>query len=234
MNFSQMHESLRLLVLRRIEQGMLSASWLARRADFGQAHISNFLGEKRKLSLQGLDRVLGALSLTVDDLRESGEFPVASKPAGRNLGVPLVAHNTAMFAHTVGKGAVQGLLSVPEGRLAGMRISPSSGRQEWQRFVAVAITGTEAVGMDPIVGRDALLIIDRHYTGPAEYQPGRRTIYAVRHEQDLRVGYVEFRRGLLILRPHSLMADVKLVLPGAGRSPRDLITGRVVMVMNEV
>jgi len=43
MNFTQMHERLRLELLRRIQRGTLSVSLLARQTGFGQAHISNFL-----------------------------------------------------------------------------------------------------------------------------------------------------------------------------------------------
>jgi len=42
MNFTQMHERLRLELLRRIQRGTLSVSLLARQTGFGQAHLSNF------------------------------------------------------------------------------------------------------------------------------------------------------------------------------------------------
>ena len=78
MNFTQMHERLRLELLRRIQRGTLSVSLLARQTGFGQAHLSNFLHSRRQLSLEAMDRILAAQHLTVADL-----LPAAR---GRGLG----------------------------------------------------------------------------------------------------------------------------------------------------
>ena len=43
MNFTQMHERLRLELLRRIQRGTVSVSLLARQTGLGQSHLSNFL-----------------------------------------------------------------------------------------------------------------------------------------------------------------------------------------------
>ena len=68
MNFQELHELLRLELVRRIERGSLTGRRLASQAGFQQAHISNFLNGRRSLSLEGLDRVLAAQHLTVDQL----------------------------------------------------------------------------------------------------------------------------------------------------------------------
>ena len=68
MNFTQMHERLRLELLRRIQRGTLSVSLLARQTGFGQSHISNFLNSRRQLSLEAIDRLLAAQHLTAIDL----------------------------------------------------------------------------------------------------------------------------------------------------------------------
>lgn len=68
MRFRDLHEALRVEILRRLDLGTLTGSELARLTGFRQAHISNFLHAKRSLSLTGLDRVLTAMNLTVDDL----------------------------------------------------------------------------------------------------------------------------------------------------------------------
>ena len=68
MNFTQMHERLRLELLRRIQRGTLSISLLARQTGFGQSHISNFLRCKRQLSLEALDRVLASQHIKAWDL----------------------------------------------------------------------------------------------------------------------------------------------------------------------
>ena len=68
MNFTQMHERLRLELLRRIQRGTVSVSLLARQTGFGQAHLSNFLHSRRQLSLEAMDRILAAQHLTAADL----------------------------------------------------------------------------------------------------------------------------------------------------------------------
>src|SRR6266567_2680639 len=68
MTFQDLHELLRMETLRRVELGMLTRTGLAREAGFQQAHISNFLNRKRSLSLEGLDRVLAAQNLSLDEL----------------------------------------------------------------------------------------------------------------------------------------------------------------------
>jgi len=68
MNFHDLHELLRQELLRRIEDGPLTGTALARQAGYKQGHISNFLRRKRSLSLEGLDRVMAAQNLTVDQL----------------------------------------------------------------------------------------------------------------------------------------------------------------------
>jgi hypothetical protein len=73
MNFTQMHERLRLELLRRIQRGTVSVSLLGRQTGFGQAHLSNFLHRRRQLSLEAMDRILTAQHLTVADLLPSAQ-----------------------------------------------------------------------------------------------------------------------------------------------------------------
>lgn len=68
MNFLELHERLRLETWRRIDQGILSSSLLARRTGLAQAHISNFLHRRRRLSLTALNSVLLAQEMGVEDL----------------------------------------------------------------------------------------------------------------------------------------------------------------------
>src|ERR1700761_3952422 len=126
MNFLQMHERLRLELLRRIQRGTLSVSLLARQTGYGQPHLSNFLGGKRQLSLDGLDRVLKAQQLTVTDLVPFRPPPIAMEDL---LHVPLVSHSTAIFEPQVRPGAVQKLLPVPAGLLAKALARSSTSRR---------------------------------------------------------------------------------------------------------
>jgi hypothetical protein len=230
MNFLQMHERLRLELLRRIQRGTLSVSLLARQTGYGQPHLSNFLGGKRQLSLEGLDRVLQAQQLTAADLVPSRPPPIREEDL---LHVPLVSHSTAMHEPLVRSGAVQKLLPVPAGLLARNHARPSASRRAWHRFVAIQIPALDAMAMAPIVFADSLVLLDRHYNSLLQYRTARANLYAVRHDTRLKVRYADFQAGRLLLRPHNRAAPVDLLDPAPGESPGDLIVGRVIMVMNE-
>jgi Cro/C1-type HTH DNA-binding domain len=233
MNFSQMHERLRLELLRRIQRGTLSVSLLARQTGFGQPHLSNFLNAKRQLSLEGLDRILEAQQLTAADLLPSrGESANGGKQ--EMLSVPLVSHATAMYEPQVRAGAVQRLVQIPAGVLAHIRARASASRHTWLRFVVVQVTAGDAAAMDPIVLPDSLVVVDRHYNSLQQYCPTRPNLYAVRHDGRLKVRHADFQSGRLLLRPHNRAAPVEALDPGPGESPGDLITGRIVMIMNEM
>lgn len=148
MTFSQMHERLRLVLLRRIQRGTLSVSQLARQTEFGQPHLSNFLNRKKQLSLKGLDRVLAAQRMTAADLLpEAGR---AEWGEGEDLrSVPVVSHATAIFEPQIRGGAAKMSLQVPAGLLERTRARPSQGRRSWLRFVAVQIPALDAIAMDP-------------------------------------------------------------------------------------
>jgi hypothetical protein len=232
MNFSQMHERLRLELLRRIQRGTLSVSLLARQTGYGQPHLSNFLGGKRQLSLEGLDRVLTAQQLTAADLVPSRRAPLADEEDLLNL--PLVSHATAMHEPQIRPGAVRKMLQVPVGLLGRTHARASASRRAWHRFVAVQIAAPDAIAMDPVLLPDCLVLLDRHYNSLLQYRPSRPNMYAVRHDTRLKVRYVDFQSGRLLLRPHNRAAHMDALDPAPGESPGDLIVGRVIMVMNEI
>jgi transcriptional regulator with XRE-family HTH domain len=97
MQFRDLHEALRLEIIRRLDLGQLTGSELARRTGFRQAHISNFLHSKRSLSLTGLDRVLVAINLTVDDV------------------LPSPGETTVLTSIHAGSGLDPGSASIPDG-----------------------------------------------------------------------------------------------------------------------
>jgi transcriptional regulator with XRE-family HTH domain len=232
MNVSQMHERLRLELLRRIQRGTLSVSLLARQTGFGQAHLSNFLRSKRQLSLAGMDRILAAQQMTAGDL-----LPTRARDRNETedlLNVPLVSHATAMYEPLVRPAAVQRLVQVPAGLLERTRSRASASRHAWLRFVVVQVSAADAAAMDPVVMPESLLLLDRHYNSLQQYRPARPNLYAVRCDAQVKVRYADFQAGQLLLRPHNRAAPVELLVPGPGEAPGDLITGRVVLVMNEM
>jgi hypothetical protein len=233
MNFTQMHERLRLELLRRIQRGTVSVSLLARQTDFGQAHLSNFLHSRRQLSLEAMDRILAAQHLTTADLLPAVHHP-GDPPGGENVRVPIVSHAAALFEPYIRPSAVQSMLHLPAGVLESMRTRVSNSRRGWQRFVAVRIPSADALAMEPLVLPEALALIDRHYTSLLPYRPNRPNVYAVRNGAHLTLRYVGFLANRLVLRPHNSAFPVDLLEVDPGEAPGDLLAGRVALIMNEL
>jgi hypothetical protein len=233
MNFVQLHERLRVEMLRRIERGTLSVSLLARQTGFGQPHLSNFLHGRKQLSLAGMDRILAAQRLTAADL-----LPVLSAreglPGEEDGAVPVVTHAAALFERSIRPSAVQSMLHLPAALLASLRPRPAHGRRAWQRFVAVRVEAADAQAMEPLVQPEALALLDRHYNSLAPYRANRLNLYAVRQEAQLRLRYVELELRRLVLRPHNLAFPVELIDADAWESPGDVLAGRVALLVNEV
>jgi transcriptional regulator with XRE-family HTH domain len=233
MNFTQMHERLRLELLRRIQRGTLSVSLLARQTGFGQSHLSNFLHSRRQLSLDALDRLLAAQHLAADDLLPSARQSEATPAAGEDCAVPVVSHAAALFEPYIRPSAVQFMLQLPDGLLGSVRARTSNTRRAWERFVAVRIAGADALAMDPMVLPDAIVLVDRHYNSLMPYRRNRPNLYAMRHGSRLTVRYADYLSNHLVLRPHSIAFPVELIEVAPGESPNDLIVGRIVLILNE-
>jgi hypothetical protein len=234
MNFTQMHERLRLEVLRRVQRGTVSVSLLARQTGFGQPHLSNFLHRRRLLSLEAMDQVLQALHLTVADLLPADSQPGLVFGNGEDSSVPIVSHTTALFEPFVRIAAVQSILHLPDKLLHSIHAPETKTRQTWQRFVAIRIRTADAVAMEPLVMPEAIALIDRHYTSLKPYRPNRPNLYAVRNGAHLTLRFVEFIGEGLVLRPYNLACPLDLLEIDADGSPRDRIAGRVALVLNEL
>lgn len=234
MNFSQMHERLRLELLRRIQRGTLSVSLLARQTGFGQSHISNFLHNRRLLSLEAMDRILSAQHLNVPDLLPAIARDERAQLEGERDSVPVVSHPVALFEPFIRPSAVQFILQLPAGSLHTSRARPSLARRSWQRFVAVRVPAADALAMDPIIMPEAIALIDRHYNSLLPYRPHRPNLYAVRHGAHLRLRYVDFLLNRLVLRPFNIAFPVDLMEVPPGESPGDLLAGRVALILNDL
>lgn len=233
MNFSQLHEHLRLELVRRIQRGSLSVSLLARETGFGQSHLSNFLHSKRQLSLAGLDRILAAQHMAAADLLPAGHASAGWSIDEEISNVPVVSHSAALFEPFIRPSATKSRLRLPSSALQSVRTRASAARRTWQRFVAVRISSADALPMEPLVLPEALAVIDRHYTSLMPYRPNRPTLYAVRSGAHLTLRFVDFLAGRMVLRPLSIAFPVQLVEAEPDQSPSDLIAGRVVLILNE-
>ncbi len=234
MNFTQMHEHLRLELLRRIQRGTLSVSLLARQTGFGQPHLSNFLHCRRQLSLEAMDMVLKAQHLTVADLLPVLQRGVDPPPGEETNLVPVVSHAAALSERFIRPSTVHTMLRLPAGVLQSLHTRVSNSRRTWQRFVAVRIPSADAQAMDPLVFPDAIALLDRHYNSLAPYRPNRPNVYAVRFGSQLTLRYVDLQMNRLVLRPHNNAFPVDLIHLDQTESPRDLLTGRVALILNEL
>jgi hypothetical protein len=233
MNFTQMHERLRLELLRRIQRGTLSVSLLARQTGFGQSHLSNFLRSRRQLSLEALDRVLASQHMAADDLLPVLPRAGAYFTPGEENSVPVISHHAALFEPYIRPSVVQSMLHLPPGTLEAVRARVTASRRVWQRFVAIRVTAADAAAMEPLVLPEAIALLDRHYTSPIPYRPNRANLYAVRNGAHLSLRYVEFSGNRLLLRPHNLTVPVETIEVDPGESLAEPIAGRVANILNE-
>ncbi len=243
MNFADLHELLRLELLRRIEAGELTGTRLAQSTGFQQAHISNFLNRRRSLSLEGLNRVLEAQRLTIDQL-----LPLTLAAAGTSVPstspdaadpielVPVVTPTTAMKEARITASSSVEYLHLAAGRLAGGLSRPAPERSTWQRFVALRVDAQQAAAMAPLLPRGTLIVLDRHYTSLAPFRPSQPNLYAVRNATALLIRYVDVEDTRLILRPLALEHPIQLIeldAPPDRHLPYHLI-GRVCLQLSEL
>jgi hypothetical protein len=233
MNFTQMHERLRLELLRRIQRGTLSVSLLARQTGYGQPHLSNFLHNRRQLSLEAMDRILAAQHLAAADLLPVLHGSGLPRSEGEESAVPVVSHHVALFEPNIRATAIQSLVHLPAGSLRQLRTRVSVSRRAWERFVAVRIPAADALPMEPLVLPEAIALLDRHYNVLTPYRLNRPNLYAMRHGAHLILRYVDFVGDRLVLRPHNIAFPVDILEVDPGESPGNLIVGRVALILNE-
>jgi hypothetical protein len=227
MNISQMHERLRTELLRRVQRGSLTVSLLSKQTGFGRSHISNFLHARGQLSIDALDRILSAQQLVAENAL-SGNHDTTP------VGVPVVSHSTALFEPLIRPGAVQMMLHLPPGALESIRASPVKSRRAWARFVAVRIDRRDAEPMHPLLSKNAIAVIDRHYNSLRPHGEPTPNLYAVRENARLILRYAEYTSTRLVLRPLSINARVNLIEIDPEVSPGQYIAGRVAFILNKV
>jgi hypothetical protein len=238
MNFQDLHELLRLELLRRIERGSLTGSRLAHQAGFQQAHISNFLNRKRALSLEGLDRVLASQNLSIDqilplDLAAAVQPPTPLQTSDPIEIIPVVSPSAAMDDAIISPSSIIETIQVSASRLHDNRARPSTRHAHWQRFLAIRADTQQSAAMDPLLSPGAIAVLDRHYNSLAPYRAHQPTLYAVRCGVALLLRFVDFDEGRLILRPYSRDFPIQLLPLSTHETPADYIVGRVCLVFSE-
>jgi hypothetical protein len=240
MNFQDLHELLRVELLRRIERGALTGSRLAHQAGFQQAHISNFLNRKRSLSLEGLDRVLASQNITIDQLlpveiqATHSTQPQTSEPTET---IPVVSPSAAMDDPRIAPAAIIETIHVSASRLHSNhtnRVRASNSRANWQRFLAIRADAQQSAAMEPLVTPGAIAVLDRAYNSLAPYRTHQPNLYAVRCGATLLLRFVDFDEGRLILRPWSRDFPIQLLPLATHETPADYLIGRVCLLFSEL
>jgi transcriptional regulator with XRE-family HTH domain len=235
MNFSQLHERLRLEITRRAHRGLLTQKLLAAQTGLKPSHISNFLHRKRKLSMAALDRLLAAQSLSVEDLLPASSSRTLLIVSGvKHDSVPRISSLSAMQLAVVTPAVTFEMIHIPAGILDDLRPRRTLIRREWQRFVAVQVESEDAIAMMPVLTPGAFVVIDRHYNSFVSYRPPKPNIYAVSTGKALLFRYVSFEANHVILRPHSIEHPIELLNIDQDTSPSDCIVGRVCVCISQL
>ncbi|MHB1023175.1 MAG: helix-turn-helix domain-containing protein [Acidobacteriaceae bacterium] len=230
-----MHELLRLELVRRIERGTLTGTEIAQRTGFRQAHISNFLNRRRALSLEGLDRVLAAQNLTIEQILPLALAATSAMSATDTCeAVPVVTHTSVLDEPSIPASAILETIQVPIAMLHHHRVRPSPRHIHWQRFVAVRLDRAETAPMEPALTVGSIAVLDRHYNTITPYRAHQPTILAARCGKGVVFRYIDYDVQHLILRPHNLDYPVELLPLAANESPSDRIVGRICIIFSEM
>jgi transcriptional regulator with XRE-family HTH domain len=238
MNFAQLHERVRIEMLRRIENGSLSVTLLAHQIGVSSAHVSNFLNARRNLSLDKLDRILRAHFLTVDDIypeRRYSSSGIGFFAPQTFDAVPLVEPATAFEQAHIRSESILEIVKVRNIVLGSIRDKCSvERRREWDRFVAVKVSEEESATMKPLLRANAVVLIDRHYNSTMAYTRLAPTVYAVRFGNRLHFRYITLLERHLLLRAHDPAHQPELLPFSHGKSAADYLVGRVFMNIAEL
>jgi transcriptional regulator with XRE-family HTH domain len=236
MDFSGLQDNLRQLLLRRIRRGELTGLQLARDAGFRQPHISNFLNLKRGLSLEALDRVLGAQHLSVLDLLDEEQLARRASiiPPGKDEfeNVILIEGGTMALQPRFTRDQAKDVLKVGKRFLDHLRPGMEGDRTSWQRFIFLRASAREGMSMYPRLLPGALLLVDRHYNSVLPYHHSDRNMYAVVHNEHCYFRYAERQGSYLMLHPENRSYSAHAIHL-AGAAPSEFIAGRICSVQVE-
>jgi len=237
MNFAQLHEQLRRELLRRIERGVLSGSLLARQTGLRAAHISNFLHRKRRLSLDALDLVLSAQAISLEELLAQAptrRVHARKQSAASASQIALVSQSVAMYESQIRTSSILELIQLPAGYLDHLRPRRSSDRRDWERFIAVRASYTQAEPMVPTIVPHAILVIDRHYNSLVPYRPPMPSIYAIQRGNNMLFRYATLQANNIVLRPHKIEHPIELIEIKPEEPSGAIVIGRVCASISEV
>ena len=231
MNFRDMHEHLRLELLRRIDRGVLTGALLARQTGFRQAHISNVLN-RRLLSLEGLDRILAAQNISIEQIVPA-VAPAPLPAAGETAVIP-IASASAILLEPQPPLDHHSAVHLPASLLRQNRSRPAPQRAHWQRYLALTLDAALAARMHPLLTPNSIVVVDRHYTSLAHYHAPDPTLYAVNYGGLLQFRFVSLEDNHLVLRPLSLSHPIRLLRLPNHAQPSDYLMGRACLLLTGI
>src|SRR4051794_7228763 len=158
MLLSQLEDNLRKVVRQRIDAGVLSGTRLAAETGFQQAHISNFLNGRRGLSVEGFDKLLVALGLSMRDLMQPAPVVAAPGLPREYDDVPLVPREVVHHPDFAAR-EIADVLHFKRAFLRRVKARGAAARAEWKRFVLIKADADNALAMYPRVLPGATLLI---------------------------------------------------------------------------
>jgi transcriptional regulator with XRE-family HTH domain len=234
MSISDLQNRLRTIVRERIETGELTGTELANRAGFQQAHVSNFLNDRRGLSIEAMDRVMEVMRLEVRDLLPSERGKPTSAACGDRLfdSIPVVGSG-ALLQSDFSAGEIVEFLRFKKSFLRRIRPEMASQRRNWQRFVLIKADKDSGEAMRPRLLPGATLLIDRHFNSLRSYRQRDSNLYVVKTGEMCKVRYVELQGNQLTLRPENQKYALGYVQLDKGETFADHVVGRVAHIAIE-
>jgi transcriptional regulator with XRE-family HTH domain len=234
MVISDLHSRLRALIGERIDAKELTGTELAKRAGFQQAHISNFLNQRRGLSVEAMDRLMEVMGLDVSDLLPAVKHRQAAGEGGdAGFGSIPVVTAGALLQSDFGESEVVEFLRFKKSFLRRIKAEMANQRENWQRFVMMKADRESGEAMRPRLLPGAMLLIDRHYNSLRSYRRREPNLYVVKSGEQSAVRYVELQGNQLTLRPENQKCGLGYVEIQKGKTFADYVVGRVAHIAIE-
>ncbi len=234
MLIADLQERTRQHVLATIKSRQITQSALGKLVGMRQAHISNFVLGRRRLSIDGTDAILNALGLDVMSLIAMSEQTTPSpKHCSTTLeSVPLIKHRAAM-SPTFGKDEILGELGYARLLARRLSVEPTHARTQWIRFIAIRAGAALAAPMYPRFEKGSVLLVDRYRCSLSGHRENGPNLCLVRKGAAVMVRWAEMLDNLLCLRPDRSEYPLDYI-PVAKNNPlTSCIVGRVLHIATE-
>jgi transcriptional regulator with XRE-family HTH domain len=230
---SDLHERIRQHVLATIHSRAITGTALAERIGVKQAHISNFLLGRRRLSIDSMDAILNVLGINVERLvAVADQTPVRKEPSSALESVPSIQLQAAMnpiFANE----DFQGTIGFTKALLRRLKAEPPDTRKLWVRFIAIKADKALSTPMSPRVENGSVLLIDRHHCSLDEHRKDEPNLYLIRKDDVCMVRWVEMQGSQLCLRPERNDYPLDFITIDRKTPFESCIAGRVAHVATE-